>query len=695
MRIGLSYFICFLFIITSKCYSSHNLDISSLNNVSFSSISIEKKDSIGVSKILKKFILALSIKKNIRDKEKQRIIAILDTVLSKDPFSVSKLKAINEELAKTQKWHFDSLSSIITKISLRSDVNVQKSNIKPLDTTQENSDADQFIVNIMPQVDEKADEELAKDLKQKKINEIRLLINKPKGINGQIKINDSITKKYTLILNKNKKGNVFVFHPYWNNNNITSYTFKAITTFAYYGFELNAKTGDCLNLNGWDKAEIIDVAKKNGCKVVLSVYCLNQSKLLTFLKNDAAQNKFFSIIIPLLKSRNADGVNINFEITYGECRNQITQFLEKFSAALKNENPNYELSVTLPAFDEFGFYDVELLEYTVDYFVIDFSKTSNERFAGHIVPLSGDEFSLKSSITRYLSTNVPSKKFIACLPFHGVLWDTKSDSILKYIPYEAITQRYVPLYGKVKEPFACMRTDLSNKNNKFDSIQYLVNLKNQKIWFDDENTISQKYDYIIKSNLGGIGIWQPTDDNKHFELWNSLLFKTVVIDTVDVTFIRTVYPKPLPIELSFFDKVIKELELYQELFNYPCRFDSNEPGHKLRPKSSKYSPYIALFFLILLTAVAVFAMLKRRSKGDDWIYRKLFLKLLIVLVILTILSSLFYFFIQAEFKYLGNRDSDNCESYWKILTLVVIGIAVGMISMRFIIFPLVQRKEIP
>ena len=118
MRIILFLF-CFVCIFSSKLCSHNSTNPTYSYDVD--EIALSKKDTIKgdtlKAKILKKLTKALSFKKNLREKEKTRIVNILNTVLNsiltKEPYSIQKLKIWNEELSKKEKQHFDSLLVIL------------------------------------------------------------------------------------------------------------------------------------------------------------------------------------------------------------------------------------------------------------------------------------------------------------------------------------------------------------------------------------------------------------------------------------------------------------------------------------------------------------------------------------------------------------------------------------------------------
>jgi hypothetical protein len=47
----------------------------------------------------------------------------------------------------------------------------------------------------------------------------------------------------------------------------------------------------------------------------------------------------------------------------------------------------------------------------------------------------------------------------------------------------------------------------------------------RQVWYEDEKSLSKKYDWIIEKKIGGVGIWALGYDNGYTELWKLLADK--------------------------------------------------------------------------------------------------------------------------------------------------------------------------
>lgn len=593
------------------------------------------------------------------------------------------IKKINDSLAKNHHFQIDSLGKLISilnkdKINLSERVSSLKENITSLTASipepSEELEMDKLVMNLIPMIKEKAKQEEIEEQRDKKLKIVRSLINQPEGIVDTLNVNDSISKKFTLRLRKKE---VVGFYPYWRTTlNYRNYNFGILSSLIYYGYELNPETGLCQDIHDWDKQKVTDFAKTENCRVYLGVFCTAEKGINELLKNNKAQQAFINSIIIQLKVKSANGVNLNFGSPGGGNRLNLLRFIKLLHRELTAANTTYKITLTIPVIDKNFFYDLGVLESMVEYFIIDFTK---KNVKGPIVSLSGNDYSLKSGISRYLGSNVPPEKFIACFPYRGVVWDAETNhAFLNYIPYSEIAESYTNDYG-YKYDNGTERTDVVF--NKIDT--------NQQVWFDDARTLGEKYNYVLDENLSGVGIWTLGDDEFKPELWNVLLDKMIIIDTTEVQEIKNV--KPITPGKTFWDKIEKEFGLYQSLFQHPC--DSQVFDTMIL---DDYIGYITLFALVLLIITGAYTVIKKRSLGDDWPYRKCFLTLLIIFTIINMITILMFCFLSKNFIGFGKNASNDCEvSFMILLKLLGVGFLLGGISTRILVLPLIKRKEIP
>lgn len=328
---------------------------------------------------------------------------------------------------------------------------------------------------------------------------------------------------------------IFGWHPYWMGNAYESYNFSLLSSIAYFSYELNPFTGNYSTIHNWRTTALIDSAKAHNCEVLLCVTNFGEKNNRRFLKNIAAQNKFISTITSLLKERDADGVNIDFEGIDSSCRDDFTNFIISVSTSLKTENSKYKVTVALPSVDFGNVFDIPNIKAHVDKFIVMAYEYygSSSHTAGPISPLSSGNtwmpLDIETSIDQYLIQGLEPSKLILALSYYGAEWETfdlkfpsKSKRFVRYHTYKnikKITKNYNCIIDEVSFSKAYVYKDKSDNY--------------RQIWFDDSLTLAHKYDFIKEKQIGGVGIWALGYDNGHLELWKLLANKFSI--TVDKT----------------------------------------------------------------------------------------------------------------------------------------------------------------
>ena len=622
------------------------------------------QDSVKVKKsLIKKIKDAFKFRANFRKGEEERIIAIINRLEKPTP---PKDTTVNNTYITNNNVPISTIQKQIDSLFTDFTTSVDSTKIS-------NIDINNLVDKLLPMVQKKIDLEKEDEKRQAKIKQIRDLLQHPYGIMTTVTINKIPVKKILKKVDRNTE--VYGFHPYWMNKFYLNYNYKTLHTLIYYGYELNGKTGGYKTLNDWNTAEIIPKAKKEGCKVLLCIFDKDKKSIGHFLKNSDAQSRLITDIKTLLEEKKADGINIFFD-DFGETnRANFTEFIKLFSRNLKHINPSYQVTLTLPVIDNNN-YDIAEIEPFVDRFIIDFSKKNNY---GPILPLKDSNYSLDVGLDRYLNKNIAPKKIVACLTYNGILWQYKSKRS-DYKFYNTITKDYLTKYTPVYDKNNGARIDIVK--NKKDTLSQL--------WFDDVQTISDKYDFILNKGIGGIGIWGLGSDDGRPELWNALIDKTMYIK------VQTTILEP-PVEPSRFMswrmRFRQELKLYEKLFKHPCDFTEADSKKML---SDDIIIMITKILFAVLIAVAVFCIIQKKKLGEDWPKNKLFYGILTFLIVVLAACIVLCLFLNPKFSGFGLSSSGKCEtSLITVLKILAAGFIIGLLAMKFLIFPLIKPKEIP
>ncbi len=332
----------------------------------------------------------------------------------------------------------------------------------------------------------------------------------------------STANAYKKIHQLDSNYKVFGWHPYWMGTSYESYNYTLLSHIAYFSYELNPSTGGYRTVHDWKTTPMIDSAKKYNCKVLLSVTNFGTENNRLFLKNVAAQKKFIKEITALLRARNGDGVNIDFEKVPQDQRRAFTNFIINLSTSLKTINKDFEVTLAIPAIDFKGIIDFAQLDKYVDLFVVmgyEFYGANN-KVAGPVAPLRSGQtwwkFNLERAIDDYLIAGVTPKKILLGLPYYGAEWRTK-DLI---VPAEAEQFVRYPMYRTIRKEYASetRKIDLESQS-AFLAFEEGTSFKYRQVWFEDSTTLGAKYDWVKERQIGGIGIWALGFDNGYDDLW--------------------------------------------------------------------------------------------------------------------------------------------------------------------------------
>ncbi|MGB0839068.1 MAG: glycosyl hydrolase family 18 protein [Chitinophagales bacterium] len=316
---------------------------------------------------------------------------------------------------------------------------------------------------------------------------------------------------------------VYGYHPHWMDKYYKGYDYELLSTFIYFSYELNPYNGKAKTTHRWKTHPSIDLAKKAGSRVELCVS--NFKKHETFLNNSKSWSTLVNNLIALLKHRDGDGVNIDFEGIPRSQADNFTAFIKYLSNRLKSERPGSSVSVALPAVDWKSVFQMDKLDHYVDAFLImgyDYHYRGAKN-AGPVAPLYDDatwfNYSLTKSIDAYTCKVSNSQKIILAIPYYGYEWRTydfkvpskrQRNTLAKPRVYAEIQKKYVNKFTRYwHEPTATPYFITKNKGYR-------------QCWYDDKESLSIKYDRVIDMDIGGVGIWALGYDNGYTDLWNLL-----------------------------------------------------------------------------------------------------------------------------------------------------------------------------
>ncbi len=344
---------------------------------------------------------------------------------------------------------------------------------------------------------------------------------------------------------------VFGFLPDWEYaGGMHNYlNFDLITHLACFDFTVD-KNGNIGNPYMWPWTSLMNKAHENGVKVILTAVNFDDDDIRNIISNNTAKYNFFNNVKNKIVTYNLDGINVDFEGLYTSDRGApINNFMAELKEFINTELPGKEVSFASPIWNWGGYWDLKGLTESVDYlFIMAYSFYGSwSTTSGPNAPLTGSSStsaSLKAALEispHYLdAVQAYPDKLILGLPYYGLHWTTKTSSARS----ETIKFIRSPRFRDA-EPLALNYGKIWDTQSHTPWFRWTDTSWNQ-IWYDDDSSMSLKFDLAIEKNLLGIGMWALGYDGARSELWDLIQKKFYQPTAVENT-------GPFPGDYKLFD----------------------------------------------------------------------------------------------------------------------------------------------
>jgi hypothetical protein len=299
---------------------------------------------------------------------------------------------------------------------------------------------------------------------------------------------------------------IFAFAPYWTLPSESSFNVADMTTLSYFGLDVNANGTINESGDGWtgyesqDLSDLITRAHAAGDRVVLTAECFNQATLGAVTSNPAAATTLGNELVSLVRAKNLDGVNIDFEGAGSSDQQGLDRMMARLSSIVRAADSHWQITMDTyasSAGDPGGFYDIAGLAPSVDaFFVMAYQMggptgSANSQF-------SGSNFSAGEALDEY-SQVVPTSKVILGLPFYGYDWPTTgpSSSASATGPATPVPDSQIETKTNVYWNQASGTAWIAFKSGK----QW------HQTWFEDPTSLSLKAQLATNAGARGVGIW--------------------------------------------------------------------------------------------------------------------------------------------------------------------------------------------
>ena len=341
---------------------------------------------------------------------------------------------------------------------------------------------------------------------------------------------------------KSLSAKVLGWHPYWAASSAyLNYDYNALSHIAYFSYEVDTATGGYSTIRGWNTTSIIDYAHQKGTKVLLTVTNFGSKNNTALLSHTDRQTFLLNTLIPLLKSRNADGVNFDLETVSLSQRSNLVNFMQMAVDMIKAEMPDAEISMATPAVDWSGSWDLKKLSEICDYLIVMGYNYyyGGSSTAGPVAPLAGENYNITRTVNTYLTAGVAPEKLLLGLPWYGYDW-----------PVTGASRKSSTTGTGTSRVFSAAETLATQYSKTFDEltssawVSYTSSSLWRQLWYDDNESLIMKYDFAASKNLAGIGIWALSYEGTHNEIWSGI-HDVFSPEEAEETAIIRIFPNPV------------------------------------------------------------------------------------------------------------------------------------------------------
>jgi GH18 family chitinase len=325
---------------------------------------------------------------------------------------------------------------------------------------------------------------------------------------------------------------VYGFWPYRVDPQTYQPDWDSLTHVAYTPLKVNADGSLDTRHIGTDYYCIRDTARAHDVEIIVTIYCSNQSLLDNVLAYH--RHALVTNILQNLQFYGADGVCIDFERVRsvnahtGESNTALMeQFLHILYATVKSANPNYHIAFCVGGGVGSVYHNVNLGQYTDAVFFMGYDYHYHKSpTTGAVSPFNDPtQLDVIDSVA-ILENYYPAHEIILGLPFYGYEWPSESDS-----PGTSTIGTGTAVRMEDAIANAQIYGRLWDANAHTPWYRYQSNSTWHQCWYEDEESLGLKLDYVNSTNLAGVGIWALGYEGNDAEIWGVIRDKLGIIDT--------------------------------------------------------------------------------------------------------------------------------------------------------------------
>ena len=337
---------------------------------------------------------------------------------------------------------------------------------------------------------------------------------------------------------------VYGYLPYWrlDSGTVDRIQYDLVSTIAFFGLGIKG-TGDIdtawvgyREYVGDDAAAVTNAAHDHGVRVVPTFQLFDSAsgapKMTAFLASTVAQDRFIAQALALMAARKADGASLDFE-PVGALNARAAGFLgfvARFRAALKAHLPGATL-VNATSAGASQTVIAGLVPLVDRQMLMAYNyRWTGSTVTGAIAPLDNATRDVKIHLARMLQW-APAASILLGVPYYGYDWPVTSAVPNATVRTDKATFGAVKsvTYASARDFLAAHPEVVRNydalEGSGFYTYWDATHLTFRQVYFEEERSLSAKYDYAIASGLAGVGIWTLDNDRGYPDLWNVLRSK--------------------------------------------------------------------------------------------------------------------------------------------------------------------------
>ncbi len=296
-----------------------------------------------------------------------------------------------------------------------------------------------------------------------------------------------------------------VFIPYWNIPSDRSIDYD---TLIYFGVAPDAE-GSLQSDTGMANIDRFIENTSSSKNRYLTVRMLNTETNIEILENPKTQQKLIQAVADIAQEYGFDGIVLDLEmsvIPFSDTQEDISGFAEKLSVELRQAELGLMIAIYGDTFYRGRPYDVSFLGSTADEILImayDFHKSRGEPGPNFPFDRKG-EYDFQQMVQDF-SKSVEGDKLTVIFGMYGYDW-TLGEQGLPLKAAQAIPLHEIEsdiLLGcsgdcKITTDKASMETKITYTDS--DGYEH-------ELWFEDEDSVELKTEYLEKQGIGSIGYW--------------------------------------------------------------------------------------------------------------------------------------------------------------------------------------------